>query len=370
MNPSTTPTSRSIVEPTRSRSPVYVYLAGVGTVGTALLRQLDRRPNTGPPLRLLGACTSRRAVWARDGLSPQTVPSQLADAEPLEWSSTVDRLTQDAPRPLVFVDATGSPEVASLYDRLLGAGLHVVTPSKLANTQSQAAFDRLQAIARDEGVEYRYETTVGAGLPVVQTVRDLVDTGDCVRTIRGAVSGTLTFLFSALRSDVSFSEAVEAAIDRGYAEPDVRDDLSGEDVARKFLILARTAGYSIERDAVHVESLVPDSLADRPLDAFLAELDTVDDRWRRRVQAAARDRTVLQYVGQFSPDGVEVGVQQVPRDSAFGRLEGQNNLFEIRTDRYAENPLTVGGPGAGPHVTATGVLSDVLAVARMGTDCR
>lgn len=370
MNPSTTPASRSIVEPTVSRSPVYVYLAGVGTVGSALLQQLGGRPDSGPPLRLLGACTSRRAVWATGGLSPEAVPSQLADAEPLDWSSTVDRLTQDAPRPLIFVDATGSPEVATLYDRLLGAGLHVVTPSKLANTQSQAAFDRLQTIARDEGVQYRYETTVGAGLPVVQTVCDLVDTGDRVRTIRGAVSGTLTFLFSALRNDVSFSEAVKAAIDRGYAEPDVRDDLSGEDVARKFLILARTAGYSIERDAVHVESLVPTSLADRPLDAFLAELDAVDEHWRQRVKAAAGDRTVLQYVGQLSPEGVEVGVQQVSTESAFGRLEGQNNLFEIRTDRYAENPLTVRGPGAGPQVTATGVLSDVLTVARMGTQRR
>lgn len=353
-----------------SPTPVYVYLAGVGTVGTALLRQIGGRADASPPLRLLGACTSRRAVWATDGLSPETVPSQLADAEPLDWTSTVDRLMHDAPRPLVFVDATGSPEVASLYDRLLAAGLHVVTPSKLANTQSQAAFDRLQAIARDQGVQYRYETTVGAGLPVVQTVRDLVDTGDSVRTIRGAVSGTLTFLFSALRNDVSFSEAVTAAIERGYAEPDVRDDLSGEDVARKFLILARTAGYSIERDAVHVESLVPDSLADRSLDDFLAGLDTVDDRWRHRVQAAAAEGTVLQYVGQFSPDGVTVGVQQVSTDSAFGRLEGQNNLFEIRTDRYAEHPLTVGGPGAGPQVTATGVLADVLAVARMGTNHR
>ncbi len=352
----------------RSEGVMHVYLAGVGDVGTALLHQLDTNSGRGPALRLIGACTSRRAIWGRQGLVPSAVPDRLPAAPSLDWKTVATRLEQDAPRPLVFVDATGSLEVASLYDRLLRAGLHVVTPSKLANTQSQASFDRLQATAAKENVRYRYEATVGAGLPVIQTIQGLIETGDQIRSVRGAVSGTLTFLFSALRQGHSFSTAVRAARERGYTEPDVRDDLSGEDVARKFLILARLAGYSVERDELQVESLVPDELQSLSPEAFLDRLDSVDDYWCDRTRTAARDGAVLQYIGQLSTDGIEVGVQCVPQEGAFGRLEGQDNLFEITTDRYASSPLTIQGPGAGPEVTAAGVLSDVFKIARGNTD--
>jgi homoserine dehydrogenase len=363
MHTRSAPSARPTSQPTsRSSGPLYVYLAGVGAVGSALLRQMA--DCEGPPLRVIGACTSRRSIWDASGLAPDRVPNRLGDAAPLDWPAITERLTQDAPRPLVFVDATGHPEVADRYERLLRAGVHVVTPSKLANTRSQAAFDRLHTAAAEAGVQYRYETTVGAGLPVVQTVRDLVDTGDRVRSIRGAVSGTLTFLFSALRSGTAFSDAVRAAVERGYAEPDVRDDLSGTDVARKFLILARTAGHAVEPDAVQVESLVPDALVGRSYDAFLDQLRAVDDDWRTRSRAAADAGAVLQYVGRFSADGIDVGVRHVSGDTAFGRLDGQNNLFELTTDRYTDAPLTIRGPGAGPDVTAAGVLADVLAVAR------
>ncbi|MCS3714511.1 aspartate kinase [Salinibacter ruber] len=345
-------------------SPVHVYVAGVGDVGAALLRQIDARGDAGRDLRVIGACTSRRAAWGAPNRDPEAPLAGVDEAAPPDWPAIVDRLAQETPRPLVFVDATGSPDVADYYEPLLRAGVHVVTPSKLANTRSQAAFDRLREAAAEAGVQYRYETTVGAGLPVVQTVRNLVATGDRVRSIRGVVSGTLTFLFSALRDGSSFSEAVRAAVDRGYAEPDVRDDLSGTDVARKFLILARTAGYAVEPTEVQVESLVPDSLADAPYEAFLDRLSTVDPYWRERSAAAAAESAVLQYVGRFSPEGIEVGVEPVPGDTALGQLGAQENLFEVTTDRYAAVPLVVRGPGAGPSVTAAGVLADVLTAVR------
>lgn len=345
-------------------SPVHVYVAGVGDVGAALLRQIDARGDAGRDLRVIGACTSRRAAWGAPNRDPEAPLAGVDEAAPPDWPAIVDRLAQETPRPLVFVDATGSPDVADYYEPLLRAGVHVVTPSKLANTRSQAAFDRLREAAAEAGVQYRYETTVGAGLPVVQTVRNLVATGDRVRSIRGVVSGTLTFLFSALRDGSSFSEAVRAAVDRGYAEPDVRDDLSGTDVARKFLILARTAGYAVEPTEVQVESLVPDSLADAPYEAFLDRLSTVHPYWRERSAAAAAESAVLQYVGRFSPVGIEVGVEPVPGDTALGQLGAQENLFEVTTDRYAAVPLVVRGPGAGPSVTAAGVLADVLTAVR------
>lgn len=349
-----------------SNRTAHLYLAGVGAVGSALLEQLSAA-QTGVSLRLIGVCTSRRACWHPAGLPPRAASDALANAGPLDWPTVLQHLVRRAPRPLIFVDATGDPDVAGFYERFFQAGIHVVTPSKLANTRPQADFDRLLRMAQARGVQYRYETTVGAGLPVVQTVRDLVETGDHIRTIRGAVSGTLTFLFSALRNGHAFSEAVRAAIERGYAEPDVRDDLAGEDVARKFIILARAAGHPVERSDVQVESLVPDALQDVPREAIVDRLGAVDARWRQRSESAQNEDAVLQYLGAFSEDGIRVGVQTVPRSSAFGQLGGQDNLFEITTDRYAASALTVRGPGAGPDVTASGVLADVLKVARAVT---
>ena len=205
-------------------SPVHVYVAGVGSVGAALLRQIDARDENGRTLCVVGACTSRRAAWVAPGRGPEALLAGMDEAAPPDWPAIVDRLTQETPRPLVFVDATGSPDVAARYEPLLRAGVHVVTPSKLANTRSQAAFDRLRA--------------------------------------------------------------------------------------------------------------------------------------------AAAENAVLQYMGHLSPEGIEVGVEPVPGDVPFGQLGAQENLFEITTDRYADVPLAVRGPGAGPSVTAAGVLADVLTVAR------
>jgi aspartokinase/homoserine dehydrogenase 1 len=347
----------------RAPAPLHVYLAGVGTVGAALLDQMAGLPAGSRPLRVIGARTSERAVWAASGIEPAGLADRL-QAPADDWPAALQRLVADAPRPLAFVDATDSEEVVRLYEPLLENGVHVVTPNKRANAGSQARYDRLQSAASRGGAEYRYETTVGAGLPVVRTVQDLVRTGDRVRSIRGAVSGTLTFLFASLRQGDAFAEAVETAEQRGYTEPDVREDLSGQDVARKFLILARTAGRSVDPADVEVESLVPDALASVSVDAFHERLPEANAHWRSRSSAASDEGRVLQYVGRLGASGIEVGVRAVERASALGRLNGQNNLFEITTDRYADAPLRVSGPGAGPAVTAGGVLADLLQVAR------
>lgn len=349
---------------TRSAPSLSLYLAGVGSVGTALLYQLSELQGDAQRPRLIGACTSTHAAWTPPHPTPGAVKHHLEHGSTLHWPAVLERLIEHAPRPLVFVDATGHPDVADHYTTLLDAGIHIVTPSKLANTRSQQHFDRLHATAAQHNVQYRYETTVGAGLPVVRTVRDLRATGDRIHTIRGAVSGTLTFVFSRMRQGDSFSEAVRTAIQKGYAEPDIRDDLSGEDVARKFLILARTAGASIEREDVEVESLVPESLRNLPHLAFRRYVHKANDAWRERAETAASQDAVLQYVGRWTPgSGIRVGVEAVPADSDFGQLEGQDNLFTITTNRYAASPLTIRGPGAGPEVTAAGVLADVLHVA-------
>lgn len=342
-------------------SDLDVYVAGVGHVGGALLRQIAALPHRS--VRVVGACSRQRSALNLDGLADGAALSPGAP----DWPAVVAALAGHArQRPTVWVDATGSPDVADWVEPALAAGISVVTPSKLANTRSQASYDRLRALSTGR-VHYRYETTAGAGLPVVATVENLVATGDRIRSIRGVLSGSLTYLFGQIERGVLFSEAVRRAHVQGYAEPDPRDDLSGEDVARKLLILARSAGLRVERSDIAVESLVPPESVDVPATLVTDTLAVADAAWAERVARATERGERLRYVASVEtvPDlRFRVGVQSVPASSALGTLAGTDNLVEITTDRYAASPVVVRGPGAGAEVTAAGVLADVLAVGR------
>ncbi|MEO0559794.1 MAG: aspartate kinase [Bacteroidota bacterium] len=350
-----------------------VFVAGVGGVGRALLAQIRALPPDRSPLRLIGAATRSGSVFAPNGLAPGALLDALATSTSTDWPVLLRQLEAHATtRRTLFVDATGAGDVADYTEHLLAAGISVVTPSKLANTRSQDLFDRLRQLGDGTRAHYRYETTVGAGLPVIRTVTDLIDTGDRLRSVRGVVSGTMTYLFHQLERGTPFSVAVRSAVEQGYAEPDPRDDLSGEDVARKLLILARTAGLRVERSDVAVDSLVPDAARDVPLTLVTDALAEADAAWAERAEAATAQGLRLRYVGRIERDGsngtaswrLGVGVEAVPADSPLGGLRGTDNLIEITTDRYALSPLVVQGPGAGPAVTAAGVLADVLTVAR------
>ena len=361
--------------PLDSAPALDVFVAGVGVVGGALLDQIGSLPDEAR-LRLIGAATRRGSAWAPGGLAIPDLHAELAKGAPPDWPRLLRQLDAHASeRATLFVDATGVPAIADVTERLLAAGVSVVTPSKLANTGSQDQFDRLRQLGDGARAHYRYETTVGAGLPVLRTVTDLVETGDRLRSVRGVVSGTMTYLFHQLERGTPFSSAVRAAVEQGYAEPDPRDDLSGEDVARKLLILARTAGLRVERDEVEVESLVPDGARDVPRTLVTDALADADALWADRVGAATASGQRLRYVGRIerarphaggdtSGWRLGVGVEAVPADSPLGGLRGTDNLIEVTTDRYALSPLVVQGPGAGPAVTAAGVLADVLTVAR------
>ena len=357
----------------RLQRPLDVFVAGIGNVGGALLDQIDAlatNSESPSPLRLVGACTSLGAYCHFDGISASDVRARLSDAPPTDWPRLADQLVAHGEaNPTVLVDATGHNDGADYVERLLAGGISVVTPSKLANTRSQAHFDRLIALGDGARAHYRYEATVGAGLPVISTVRDLIATGDRLLTVRGVFSGTMTFLFSQLEQGISFGDAVRRAYEQGYTEPDPRDDLGGEDVARKLIILARTAGLKVERSDVLVESLVPQSAEGLPVTLVTGAFADSNDTWSARVKNAEDARERLRYVGTIEQSEagktiVRVGVESVPADSPLGRLRGTDNLLELTTERYAHSPIVIQGPGAGPAVTAAGVLADLLSVAR------
>jgi len=338
-----------------------IFLAGVGTVGETFLRQVSGNASCS----VIGLCNSRNVRWPDPEDEPydgNSADLHLWQGEDKNWDSILRKLAYFETGSVIFVDTTGSREVAELYGTLLSLGIHVVTPSKIANTRSQRQFDELHELARKNDTEFRYETNVGAGLPVIRTVKSLIESGDEILEITGVLSGTMTWVFSQLDKGESFSRSVIRARSLGYAEPDPRDDLSGEDVARKFLILARICGYRMESSDIGVESLIPSSLQDVDAATFLERLLEADDEWKERIDTVQARGNVLRYTGVLKNGTVRVGLQEVPKGSPAGLLTGTTNLIQIKSRRYQDQPLIIQGPGAGKEVTAAGVLADVLRI--------
>ncbi|WP_083491847.1 bifunctional aspartate kinase/homoserine dehydrogenase I [Stenotrophomonas chelatiphaga] len=345
-----------------------VGVIGPGNVGAALLDQLQAAQP-----QLLGKANidlRLRAVASRRGmhLAPRALqgPWRAALADAASASDldafTAHLLSAHLPHAVV-IDCSGSAEVAGRYEGWLAAGIHVVTPNKQAGSGPLARYQSIRAAAAASGARFRYEATVGAGLPVITTLRDLVDTGDEVLSIEGIFSGTLAWLFNRFDGSQPFSALVEQARGMGYTEPDPRDDLSGIDVARKLVILAREAGRDLSLEQVQVESLVPEALRAGSVDAFMQRLGDNDDALLQRLQQARARGAVLRYVAALSAQGASVGLVEIPLDHAFANLKLTDNVVQFRTRRYCDNPLVVQGPGAGPEVTAAGVFADLLRVA-------
>ncbi len=337
-----------------------LFIAGVGAVGNTLLKQVSKY-GAEKSLRVLGVCNRKHTLWYDRSQSEYSL-NDLLRAPGTDWDKIIDKLTSYDQGSVVFIDSTGSAEIAALYPQLLKNKIHVVTPSKLANTQSQETFDMLHHAAAQNGVQFLYETNVGAGLPLIYAIKNLQYTGDKIIELSGVVSGTMTYLFSELDNGKRFSESVLQARALGYAEPDPRDDLSGEDVARKFLILARICGLQIERDELDVESLIPEELKSVDSVTFLEELHKYDDEWSRKLQTAAKAGHTLRYTGKLKEGKIKVGVEVVSKSSSIGQLTGTNNILSIKSRRYFDQPLIIQGPGAGKEVTAAGILADVLSI--------
>jgi bifunctional aspartokinase / homoserine dehydrogenase 1 len=344
---------------------VHVVLVGCGRVGRSLLGMLvDTNESLGRDLdielKLTAVATRSKLLLSQQGLDPARVSALLeseAEARPGD-QALVDLLLEKRFSDVLLVDVTASPLVA-LHEAALRAGFHVVTANKVPLSMELASYKRLVAARAASGATYGYETTFGAGLPVLHTLKELIHTGDSVYSVMGCFSGTLGFLCSRLEDGASLTESVQEAGELGYTEPDPREDLSGRDVARKALIIGRALGMELEPEQVQLEALVPglETGLDAALEAFEAPLQA-------RLREASEAGQALRYVAEISTEQVRVSLQNVPARSPIGSLRGPDNILVFRTRRYDDYPLVVRGPGAGADVTAAGVLGDMLKAAR------
>jgi aspartokinase/homoserine dehydrogenase 1 len=348
---------------------VSVGVIGPGLVGSAFLEQLASqlarlRDTFNLDLRLRGVLGSRRMLLGATSLDASNWKAPLVEAGAADLESFVAHIDADHLPHAVIIDCTASGEVAARYPEWLSRGMHVVTPNKRANSGALSLYDAIAAAQRQGGSHYLYEATVGAGLPVIQTLRDLRETGDEIRRIEGILSGTLSYLFNVWDGRQPFSSVLLDARRQGFTEPDPRDDLSGMDVGRKLIILAREMGMRLEIDDLSLENLVPASLAGCATDEFLERAGELDEAMASRLAHARDAGRVLRYVGALDAASgkATVGLVELERMHPFANINLTDNVVRYQTARYDRNPLVVQGPGAGPAVTAGGVFADLLRV--------
>ncbi|MCA1650377.1 MAG: bifunctional aspartate kinase/homoserine dehydrogenase I, partial [Acidobacteria bacterium] len=348
---------------------VSIGLIGPGAVGSEFIDQLASQRerfqrDSNLDLRLRGIMTSTQMLLGEPTVACDDWRQALARGQPADLSRFEEHIHADHLPHAVIVDCTASGDVAGRYPGWLAAGIHVVTPNKRANSADMTFYARLMAARREGSSHYLYEATVGAGLPVIQTIRDLRETGDDIQRVEGILSGTLSYLFNVWDGREPFSDVVRDARRKGYTEPDPRDDLSGMDVARKLVILGREMGLGLALEDVEVETLVPDSLAGGTAEEFLDGLGTLDAKMLARLQSAQANGRVLRYVGALNAatQRATVGLVELDHVHPFANINLTDNVVRFITGRYDQNPLVVQGPGAGPAVTAAGVFADLLRV--------
>jgi len=355
-----------------SAKTVSIGVLGPGSVGGALLDQIASaapglRAKFNLDLRVRAIGGSKTMLLDERAIELKHWRDALAGGNTIDLATLVDHVQTDYLPHSVLIDCTASQKVADRYADWLGRGIHVITPNKRAHSGPIAYYQELKRLSRASRTQFLYEATVGAGLPVIQTLKDLVETGDEIRSISGIFSGTLAYLFNLFDGSRPFSDIVRDAKARGYTEPDPRDDLSGMDVARKAVILAREAGLNLELADIAVESLAPPALAKASVDEFLKRLSDFDAPMVERLQQAKRSGQVLRYVADIDVRAVTAAVrlQSFPPTHPFANISLTDNIVQFVTGRYCDNPLIVRGPGAGPAVTAAGIFADLLRLCGM-----
>lgn len=347
-----------------------VFVAGTGLIGSSLLNMMSRQrdklsQNNALEINLVGVANSRKMLLDQQGIEGSTgVDRMMREGNSLNLQEFLAAMKEFNLSNSVFVDCTASEEVPAIYKDVLHNSISVVTPNKKANSGPYIRYQELQQEAHRRGVKFLYETNVGAGLPIINTLNDLLLSGDKVIRIEAVLSGTLNYIFSSFAEGTSFSSIVKDAKAKGYTEPDPRDDLNGKDVARKILILAREAGVKLELEDIQVENLVPKELtAEKNIDKFLDALASFDGHYESLRKKAWEKKEKLRYMAVFDGSGATTQLRSVNDQHPFYVLSGSDNMILITTERYNERPMVIRGPGAGAEVTAAGVFADIIRIA-------
>ena len=347
-----------------------LFICGVGTVGGSLIEQIASQQEKlkkehSLKLNIVGIANSRNAIFNREGLDITNYRTALKESEPSSISKLRDDIIEMNIYNSVFVDCTASSEVAAIYGDLLSHNISVVAANKIAASADYATYSNLKHIARQRNIKYLFETNVGAGLPIINTINDLINSGDKILKIEAVLSGTLNFIFNVLSSDIPMSEAVRLAQEKGYSEPDPRIDLCGKDVIRKLVILAREAGYAIEQNEVEANLFIPQELFDGSLENFWAKLPQLDARFEEERKQLVAERKHWRFIAKYENGKGSVSLCKVNERHPFYHLEGSNNIILLTTERYKEYPMLIQGYGAGASVTAAGVFADIMRIANI-----
>ena len=347
-----------------------LFICGVGTVGNKLIEQIrsqyeELKQNRRLKLNVVGIASSSRAVFNRDGIDLDNYKELLQGSD----KSDNERLRKEVVGMnifnSVFVDCTASKEVAALYQEFLEHNISVIAANKIAASSDYDSYIKLKKAALARGVNFRFETNVGAGLPIIGTINDLCNSGDRILKIEAVLSGTLNFIFNELSANVPFSETVRRAKEQGYSEPDPRIDLSGTDVVRKLVILTREAGYKVEIGDVKKQLFIPEPFFNGTLEEFWSNLPNLDADFERRRREITADGKRWRFVARMENGQTSVSLQAVGENHPFYNLEGSNNIVMLTTERYKEYPMLIQGYGAGASVTAAGVFANIMSIANI-----
>lgn len=348
-----------------------IFLAGTGNVGSILLQQIAKqqeklRSEKNLKINVVGIATSKKALFNRDGLDITRFREDLnengIDSTPQILKENILKMNIFNS---VFVDCTASQEIASIYSDLIENNINVVAANKIAASSSYSSYRRLKETARKKDVKYLFETNVGAGLPVINTINSLINSGDKILKIEAVVSGTLNYIFNVLAKDVPLSKAVQLAKDAGFTEPDPRIDLSGKDVIRKLVILAREAGYKVEQEDVEKNLFIPEKLFNGNAEDFIDNIKTIDEEFETKRAEAEKENCHFRFVAALDNGKLSVGLRLVDSSHPFYTLAGSNNVILFTTERYMEYPMVIKGYGAGAEVTAAGVFADIISIANI-----
>lgn len=348
-----------------------IFLTGIGTVGGSLLDQIKQQQpllmkQNGLKLNVVGIADVQKAIFNREGINLETYTDELyqngVDTTPELLKNEILKMNIFNS---VFVDCTASPNIAELYQELMENNVSVVAANKIAASSEYEKYTHLKNLARQKGIKYLFETNVGAGLPIINTINNLINSGDRILKMEAVLSGTLNYIFNTISADIPFSQTIRMAQEARYAEPDPRIDLSGKDVIRKILILAREAGYKLEQDDVKKNLFVPDQYFQGSLDEFWASISELDGVFEEKRQKLEAESKRFRFVATMENGACSVGLQEVSATHPFYDLEGSNNIILITTERYLQYPMMIKGYGAGASVTAAGVFADIISIANI-----